>query len=187
MASFDHSISLIFKIEGGYSNHPKDNGGPTNYGITQSALNVYNKFHTQKDPATLLVKDLSAFEAREIYKILCWDPLRLDEIENQKLAHILFDQSVNQGGQVAVKRMQLCYNFVSRGTEPLSNDGIIGPKTLWAFNQTAHQNKLAMEFLKASQIFYCNIIKVQPNQIAFLNGWMNRTHFLMDYLFFSRA
>jgi len=187
MASFDYSIDLIFKVEGGYSNHPKDNGGATKFGITQHTLNVYNKFSTDGHPATLLVKDLSAFEAREIYQNMFWDPLSLSEIEDQKLAHILFDQAINQGGQVAVRRFQHAYNYVARGCVKLSEDGIVGPLTLVAINSCPSKNRMGLEFIKLCQHYYVNIVKVQPNQIAFLSGWIARSHKLIDLLVFSRS
>lgn len=186
MASFDYSINLIFHVEGGYTNHPTDKGGATKYGITQTTLNVYNKFHTD-EVVTLRVNDLDSFRAREIYLTMFWNPLRLDEIEDQKLAHILFDQAVNQGGQIAVKRMQRAYNFSTRANPKLVEDGIVGPKTILALNTCNVSARVCLEFLKASQHYYINIVKAEPNQIAFLSGWINRTHRLIDFLLFSRA
>jgi lysozyme family protein len=31
---YDESLSRVLVHEGGYTNHPRDPGGPTNYGIT---------------------------------------------------------------------------------------------------------------------------------------------------------
>lgn len=185
MASFDHSITMIFQAEGGYVDHPTDKGGQTKFGITQGTLTAFNKFYTD-DPATLHVRHLDQFRAREIYKGMYWDPLQLDDIEDQKLAHIIFDQAVNQGGQIAVKRMQRAYNVLTRGKGTLTQDGIVGPLTLIALNSCQISNRVALEFLFMSQDYYVNIVKVQPDQIAFLSGWINRTQKLIRFLLFSR-
>lgn len=33
-STFDTALARLLAHEGGYSNHPSDPGGPTNYGIT---------------------------------------------------------------------------------------------------------------------------------------------------------
>jgi lysozyme family protein len=185
MASFNASIDLIFKAEGGFSNHKNDAGGATKFGITQLTLNVYNKF-IQEEEVTLHVKDLQPFEARQIYEQMYWKPLKLDEIEDQKLAHCIFDQAINQGAQIAVKRMQQVFNFNCRVLQPLKIDGIIGPRTILAFNSAQNKTKICLDFIKLSQHYYIEIVKVKNDQMVFLTGWINRTQNLLDYIIFSR-
>ena len=34
--NFEKIVQLVFGSEGGFSNHPNDRGGRTNYGVTQA-------------------------------------------------------------------------------------------------------------------------------------------------------
>ena len=54
-----------------------------------------------------------------------------------------------------------------------SPDGIIGPKTLAAIN-SANPRELFDRLWQARKQFYLNIVKRDPTQKEFLNGWMNR-------------
>ena len=44
--NFEKIVQLVFGSEGGFSNHPNDRGGRTNYGVTQS---TYNGWRRKKD------------------------------------------------------------------------------------------------------------------------------------------
>ena len=67
--------ALVFTLawEGGFTNHPLDPGGATNYGIIQSRYDEYRKF---KGLAKQSVKFISKSEYEEIYDKYYWDPVR---------------------------------------------------------------------------------------------------------------
>lgn len=166
-ANFDKAFEDVIGVEGGYSNHPDDRGGPTNFGITQDVLASYRgKPVTEND-----VKNLSLNEAKMIYRARYWNPLGCDHIKSTILASILFDQGVNRGITAAAKTMQMCLN--------VKVDGMIGPKTIEAINAQQGKN-LAVAFIFASQESYARIVQNNHSQAVFLVGWLRRTHKLFE-------
>jgi lysozyme family protein len=100
---FHKIYQFTHKWEGGYSNHPADPGGSTNYGITQNTLNAYNKKH---DRPFKNVKDLQIPEAIEIYYDEYWKPEWKDL--GFPLAACMFDTAVNMGHSRADKFLKNC-------------------------------------------------------------------------------
>jgi lysozyme family protein len=78
--------------EGGYSNHPSDPGGPTNFGITIADYRAYIKPGANAAD----VKAMTADEARAIYRAKYWDAQRCDEL-NAGVDYAVFDYGVNSG------------------------------------------------------------------------------------------
>jgi lysozyme family protein len=86
------SISLMLGHEGGYSNHPSDPGGPTNFGIT---IHDYRRY--LKPGATAAdVRAMRLDDAKAIYRAKYWAALRCDELPSG-LDYALFDYGVNSG------------------------------------------------------------------------------------------
>lgn len=171
--SFEKVIGKILKAEGGYSDHPADQGGPTNFGITQATLSAYRGRSVSADE----VKALSLDEAIQIYKKNYWDPMGLDLIKDEKIQLILFDQGVNRGTTVtAAKQAQVVANAMGAG---ISEDGKIGPITAGKLNGFPTID-FCREYLQASEHAYVNIVIRNPSQIVFLRGWLNRVHSLQD-------
>lgn len=160
MAEFNRYAKKLVEIEGGYVNHPEDKGGPTNLGVTLNTFRQYcGQGKTIKD-----LRNMSYGTWCEIMKDMYWDKCLADEIENQALAEIIVDWCVNSG-TVGLRKVQEI-----AGTKP---DGIAGPKTLDAING-ANQKDLFDSIMAARNQFYVNIVKKNPTQRVFMNGWMNR-------------
>ena len=71
-ANYDEALERLLVHEGGYSNHPSDPGGPTNFGIT---IHDYRKY--VKPGATAAdVRAMRLSEAKAIYKAKYWDAMR---------------------------------------------------------------------------------------------------------------
>lgn len=160
MAEFSKYAPKLLQLEGGYTNHPDDLGGPTNLGIT---LKTYQQYCGQNKTIKDL-RNMSYGTWEEIMKDMYWDKCRADEIESQPLAEIIVDWCVNSG-MVGLRKVQEI-----AGVKP---DGIVGPKTLAAING-ANSASLFDRIWKARQQFYINIVKRSPTQKVFMNGWMNR-------------
>lgn len=178
MGNFNEACDFMFENEGGYVHNPLDEGGETKFGITSKTLDYY---YRSKGLIGLPISHLTICEARQIYKELYWDKMKLDEAKNDAFATIIFDTAVNQGVFRAVKRLQNVLNYQIRGSK-LTTDGILGPKTLRVLNKSVHSTSI--HYVKLNQIFYVDIVKRKPSQILFLKGWINRTHRQLDLLTF---
>lgn len=160
MADFKKYAPKLLQLEGGFVNHPEDKGGITNCGIT---LETFRSFFGQDKT----VKDLQSMSNgmwKEIIKAGYWDKVKADEIENQSLAELIADWCVNSGLS-AIRKVQDVL-----GCKP---DGIVGPITLSLIN-TSDAEKLHERIWNARHQFYINIVKRNPRQKVFMNGWMNR-------------
>jgi len=173
MEFFESALVHVLKSEGGYTNHPNDKGGPTNWGITQAD---YSSFLGR--PATADdVKAMTIEEASAIYKKKYWDAMKLERIRDREIALILFDQGVNRGTKTAIKNLQTVLNE-SFG-EKLEVDGVLGNRTDVAI-ATAPKRTLCRKLLQNAVENYCRICIKNPSQLVFLLGWINRVDKLAD-------
>ena len=160
MADFKKYAPKLLQLEGGYTNHPDDLGGPTVKGVTLKTYKAYcGQEKTIKD-----LQNMSYGTWESIMKDLYWDKCLADEIENQSVAEIVVDWCVNSG-MIGLRKVQELV-----GAKP---DGIAGPKTLKAING-AEQSELFERVMNARKQFYVNIVKRNTRQKVFMNGWMNR-------------
>lgn len=125
----DHAITATLGVEGKWSDHPADPGGKTLYGVTEGTYRTA----VRRDviPANPKgVAGITVAQARKIYEVMYWKPIRGDEIP-AGLNALVFDIQVNsgQGG----RRLQNALNALSLAT--LRTDNAIGDKTLIALNQ----------------------------------------------------
>jgi lysozyme family protein len=152
MAVFKKAFEKVLEFEGGYVNDKKDIGGETKYGISKKAF------------PNVDIKNLTLNEAKEIYKKVYWDKIKGDEINNQKIAEIIFDTAINMGAYFAIKSAQKILN--------VKQDGIIGAITLNALNNV--NEEVFTKDYKLSRIAkYVDIAK--GDKIKFLRGWIKRT------------
>src|SRR5258707_4564131 len=91
-SNFNDCLNRLLKDEGGYSNHPADPGGPTNYGIT---LIDYRKYINPRGTA-LDVKHMRLEDDKSIYRTKYWDALRCDN-RGSGVDYSWFDYGVNSG------------------------------------------------------------------------------------------
>lgn len=92
------SIKKTLTYEGGYTNHPSDPGGATNYGITIHDVRKYVK----SDATPADVKALSLTQAIEIYRHKYWGLMECDE-RPAGVDFVEFDFGVNSGTARALK------------------------------------------------------------------------------------
>jgi hypothetical protein len=100
-SSYDFALKEVLKSEGGYSNHPSDPGGPTNFGITIADYKRYLK----PNATAADVKAMRVEEAKAIYKPKYWDALRCDNLP-AGLDYAVFDFGVNSGISRSAKYLQ---------------------------------------------------------------------------------
>lgn len=136
----------------GYVNIPQDRGGEVKYGIAQRA-----------NP-NISVRTLDLQLAKHVYFARYWLAAGCDQLA-YPLSTIHFDGSVNHGPIQAIRFLQR-----AAGT---SVDGVLGPQTLAA---VAKQDaRLLIQHISADRTrFYYTIVRDDPTQAIFLNGWLRR-------------
>ena len=123
-SSYDEALRRVLVHEGGYSNHPSDPGGPTNWGITIHDARAY-----WKTAATAAdVRSMPVEVAKDIYRSKYWDAMRCDDLP-VGVDYAVFDYGVNSGIGRAVRVLQRL-----AGTNV---DGEVGPDTIAATARTA--------------------------------------------------
>jgi lysozyme family protein len=91
-SSYDEALARLLVHEGGYSNHPSDPGGPTNWGIP---IFDYRKY--VKPAATAAdVRSMPVEVAKKIYRDKYWNAMRCDELP-AGVDYCIFDYGVNSG------------------------------------------------------------------------------------------
>ena len=108
-SSYDDALRRLLAHEGGYTNHPADPGGPTNFGIT-----IYDYRRYVKPGATEGdVRTMSLDEAKAIYRTKYWAAQRCDELP-VGVDYAIFDYGVNSGigrsGKVLRRLLKLSGN-----------------------------------------------------------------------------
>lgn len=160
-SGFDFAFTFVLGNEGGYSNHPADRGGPTNWGIIQSRYSEYLGRPASVADVKAMTKDI----AKEIYKKYYWVTLNLDGVKDTKVATAIFDQGVNRGTGTIARAVQKIVK--------VSADGEIGPKSLKAIN-AQEPTKLINAIADNAEAAYKAIVARDSTQKVFLKGWLNR-------------
>jgi lysozyme family protein len=151
MSNFEKCIPRILLYEGGYINDPADPGGETNFGISRRSF-------PNED-----IKNMTKERASEIYKKQYWDACNLDLITDPSAALQIFDFAVNAGVSRSVKLAQQIVG--------VNQDGKLGPITAKAIN---HIPEFTEVFIEYRIDYYEEIVRVHPQQMKFLKGWVNR-------------
>ena len=92
VVTYDAALTRLLQHEGGYTNHPDDPGGPTNFGITIADYRRYAKADATADD----VRAMRVDEAKAIYRKRYWDAQRCDELP-AGVDYAVFDYGVNSG------------------------------------------------------------------------------------------
>lgn len=152
----------------GFSNDPDDPGGATMVGVTLSTYKTYCKRNGLRTPSVTDLKAISYKVWRDILHTMYWNKWKADLIEDQSVANMLVDWVWGSGASVGIKRPQRLLK--------VTQDGIVGPKTIAAVNS-------AQDFLKtlydARKAHFNEIVRKKPSQKKWLKGWINR----IDYIY----
>jgi lysozyme family protein len=118
--NYPQALKQVLKYEGGYVDHPKDPGGPTNKGVTQA---VYDNWRRSQKLPTQSVRAIADSEVAAIYKNLYWDRVSGDNLPDG-VDFAVFDFAVNSGVSRAAKYLQAVVG--------VTQDGVVGPATIQA-------------------------------------------------------
>lgn len=143
---------IIDRIEGGYSNHPKDPGKATNFGITEAVARAHG--------FTGDMRNLTREEAIDIYFQSYWDKKVMDHINNALGLHV-YDTAINSGYSRAVKILQEALGVPA--------DGSIGVATMNALSA-----KTPSELIPKYCICRMHFLAGLSTYSVFGKGWRNR-------------
>jgi lysozyme family protein len=155
-SSFERAVAVVLDHEGGFSNHPRDPGGATKYGITRGTL-----AKIRMRPVTLEeVQALTIDQAKAIYRQLYWRPILAGYLPaGVDLA--LFDFAVNSSPARAVKSLQRILH--------VSVDGRVGADTIAAVR--AANPHVLIRSLTQHRIGFLSRLRTWP---VFGRGWRRR-------------
>lgn len=177
MASFELFIGPLLQHEGGWADHPSDPGGKTNRGITIGLFRSVAGPVLGIEPTEANLRRLTIEQAARIYQSQFWDPLRCDLIRSQDVANQLADMGVNAGKKTAVRLLQSVLAGIF--SLPVKVDGICGPVTIRATNQT-HVPALALCYAAARLDYYRALVRRRTSSAVFLAGWEKRAMSWLD-------
>jgi len=156
MDRFEAALAHVFHWEGGFSDHPADPGGATNFGITQATLAAWRGTPVSRED----VRALTRQGAGAIYRARYWETCRCDELP-AGVDVMVFDAAVNHGPRQAALFLQRALG--------VADDGAIGPRTLAAAaRQDASQT--VCEIAARRMVFYARL-NTFP---SFGLGWARR-------------
>ena len=171
-ANYDASLARVLKHEGGYTNHPSDPGGPTNFGIT---IHDYRRYIKANGTAAD-VRDMTLADAAKIYRARYWLALRCDELP-AGLDYAVFDYGVNSGTGRAAKVMQRLLG-IGIGSGTTMTDAVIagalkaGPSILIA--RLCDERLTFLKSLRTWPVFGAGwsrrVAEVRRDALAMANG-----------------
>ena len=168
--AFQHALAFVLAREGGYVNDPGDWGGETKFGISDKRDGIADgKTDVSGDgkPDTA-IRDLTSEQVGKIYFRDYWQEAYCTDWPDG-ISLFVFDAAVQHGVTAAIRQLQAAAG--------VTTDGIVGPRTVRAVIGAAPEGLLSRCLLRRSR-YYASIIKSNPSQGKYLNGWFNR----LDYL-----
>lgn len=174
MTVFNRAHAFVAQWEGGYSNHPADSGGPTNYGVSLAFLRDqgYDVGDIDGD-GDIDIDDIKAItpeDAKVIFRHAFWVPeFNLLADTHPRCAMACYDTAVNMGLGYAKRLLQQAV-----GTKA---DGIWGPKT-WAAIKGSSDFIAVASMIEMRKVRYVEIADRNPKNVVFLKGWLNRANAL---------
>jgi len=148
--NFQQAFSMLVKVEGGFSDHPDDRGGKTNFGVTEATARTFG----YKDD----MRNMPVEFAQHIYQRAYWDACRCDDLP-ESIRYDVFDAAVNSGVAQSIKWLQRAVN--------VADDGVIGRVTLAACTDTAHINSK----FNGQRLMFMTAL---PGWASFGKGWARR-------------
>lgn len=157
---FDFASFIVLQKEGDFQDDPDDSGNWTGGEIGVGELKGTKYGISAAAYPHLDIKNLTKGDSLKIYKEDYWNVCKAPIVPGKFRLH-LFDMAVNAGPITAIKILQRAAK--------VTDDGIIGPKTLSTIPSTSIQDYTA-ERIK----YYEAIVKKSPIKKKYLKGWKRR-------------
>jgi len=159
--TLDSMLDNVIRREGGYTDHPNDRGGQTNWGITLDTLTNWRGRPTTAED----VRNLAESEARAIYQARYLTEPGLHKITDPYVLSLAFDCSINHGPHRVIRWLQKIAGVI--------DDGNLGPVSEVAIN-SVEPVRLYHKLLARRIVFYGEIVNNDRSQAAFILGWLRR-------------
>lgn len=166
MADLSILAPFILSHEGGFVNDPADRGGATNKGVTIATWRQvgYDKDGDGDIDVDDLKKITDSDAVERVMRPHYWNRWKADRIKSQSVANIVVDW-VWASGKHGITKVQTLLG--------VKVDGIVGDKTLAALN--AQPPRVLFDRIKAARVSFIEaIVKSNPTQARFRNGWLKR-------------
>ena len=157
-ATFNPSMRLLLRHEGGFSNNPEDPGGMTNLGVTRYQWEDYvGRQVTEADMRALTPAMVEPF-----YRVRYWNAISGDQLP-VGVDYCVFDTCVNSGPNRAIKLLQDSLGVVV--------DGHLGVQTISAcaaadpVSLISHYTTTRLKFMESL-----------PTWGTFSAGWSRRVN-----------
>jgi lysozyme family protein len=121
-ATYDAAMVRVFADEGGYTNDPKDPGGPTNFGITLADARMYWKANATAADVKAMPKSV----ASDIYKAHYAAPVRYDSLP-AGFDYSVFDAGINSGIGRAIPWAGKALGINAVSIEPVISAAALAP------------------------------------------------------------
>ncbi|MDR6664044.1 glycosyl hydrolase 108 family protein [Rhizobium sp. 1399] len=155
--TYPRAMKQIRIFEGGWSNHPKDPGGATMYGIIQRE---YDAYRTRKDRSKQSVRLITEDEVAEIYRSQYADKVRYDDLP-AGVDFATLDGAINSGVSRGSKWLQ--------GALGIAADGVVGAQTVAAAAKAD-----ALKTIKAIYSKRTGFLRGLTTFSTFGKGWISR-------------
>lgn len=162
MSRFQVVLPRILKSEGGKVDDPRDPGGRTNQGITQTTL---NKRMSALGRKTYDVFNLTDADRDAIYRALYWDAVKADQLY-AGLDYVMMDGAVHSGPTQAGKWLQRALGPYYTG----NIDGVLGPLTISAVENYPNKTQLIDAVLDRRLAF----LQALSAYSVYSRGWNRR-------------
>jgi lysozyme family protein len=149
-------LDLIKRVEGGWSDDPRDRGGCTNLGVTLPTLSAWRRRECTPEDLRKLTWD----EACALYSARFWGAAQGDKLP-PGVDVAVADMAVNSGVRQAAKTLQRVL--------AVKPDGHVGPATL-----EAARRRLPGDLVKAYGEARLAYLQRLPGWTTFGKGWSNR-------------
>ncbi|MDZ4370210.1 MAG: glycosyl hydrolase 108 family protein [Phenylobacterium sp.] len=186
-ARYAHVVRIVGEIEGGHSNDPVDRGGETHLGISLRFLKAVGGLDLNRDGMADLDLNLDTVLDGQDIRLLT------PAIRYEVFLHhfyilpgfwtlappfdgAMFDQAVNGGTTAAIKILQRAMNRLPSIAPKLVVDGQFGPKSRAAFAKAVKgwRSTLMSHVRTEAELRYLAIIRADPSQAKYRNGWLRR-------------
>lgn len=184
--SFNTAFTRTMGHEGTYSNHPRDKGGETVWGIARfyhgswegwKRVDSLREFAADEETFKSILAEDKEIPAmvRSFYRHTFWDKVKGDHLQTQDVANELFDTAVNCGKGTASRFLQIVLNKLNRNGDTYADiavDGGIGGKTIAALTAClgAGDEEILLVMLNGLQMAYY----IEHSNEDFIRGLINK-------------